>query len=239
MKQYVRVVLVALFLSGPLALPPERAESAAAGSMGPSTHMGVGGGGGIMSNDGSFGMMSGMAGAPVIGEDGTAYLVTHVPAPDPGETPSSAAFTSRIVAYHPARGSVVLTLQGLVSRPVIAGGLLVATASLPDMEDFVVMGRHGTAGPGGQSVLYALALPLTESAVPIAVAMDGRFASMPVIAKNRIYVTATDFGNAMMGGGTFEMFGAGSYDFGAAAPAKTYLYVFGLDGSLISRAEIQ
>ncbi|MDA8240844.1 MAG: hypothetical protein M0Z67_10805 [Nitrospiraceae bacterium] len=37
------------------------------------------GGGFAMTNTGGFGMMNGMAGAPVVGDDGTAYLVSYNP----------------------------------------------------------------------------------------------------------------------------------------------------------------
>lgn len=192
-------------------------------------------GGSMMNNDAGFGMMNGMAGAPVVGEDGTAYFVSFTPTSDPGTVPGSTSFQSNLIAYQPNGESASLTLNGIVSRPVVEGSVLAATASLPDFSNYMMFGNYGDK----QSVLYAVALPLSESSVPAAVAMDGQYASVPVIVNNLVYVTTTDFGNAMMGSNTFQMFGNGNYDFNSDGLAKTYLYIFETDGTLVSRIEVK
>ncbi|MEJ2682926.1 MAG: hypothetical protein P8Z71_00830 [Candidatus Sulfobium sp.] len=193
---------------------------------------GMMGGGFAMTNNGGFGMMNGMAGAPVVGSDGTAYLVSYSPTTTPtaGTAPTSASFQSNLMAFSPSGGTpVTLALKGIVSRPVVEGGFLVATASLPDFSQFDV------AGNNNQSVLYAVQLPLADTSAPAAVALDGEFASVPVIQNNMVYVTTTDFGNAMMGSGTFSMF---NYDFSTSA-AKSYLYIFNLNDGSLNKYEIQ
>jgi hypothetical protein len=189
------------------------------------------GGGFAMTNNGGFGMMNGTAGAPVVGNDGTAYLVSYTPTTNPGTVPTSDSFQSSLMAFSPNGGTpVALSLKGLLSRPVVEGNILVATASLPDPTQFNVAGYMSN-----QSVLYAVTLPLSASATPIAVALDGEYASQPVIQNNVVYVTTTDFGNAMMGSGTFSMF---NYDFSTSA-AKSYLYIFNLNDNTINKYEIQ
>jgi hypothetical protein len=193
------------------------------------------GGGFAMTNNGGFGMMNGMAGAPVVGNDGTAYLVSYTPqTATTGTAPTSASFHSSLMAFSPDGGTpVTLTLNGILSRPVVDfdGNYLVATASLPDFTQFSVDGNY----MNGQSVLYAVQLPLSAASTPMAVALDGGYASLPVVQNNMVYVTTTDFGNAMMGSGTFSMF---NYDF-STSTAKSYLYIFNLNNQTINKYEIQ
>jgi hypothetical protein len=100
--------------------------------------------GGMMQNSGNFGMMSGMAGAPVIGDDGTAYFVVGNPTAKPGKTPTSNSFESTLIAINPSGETVSLVFNGLLSKPIINGSSLVATASLPNMGNYQMMGNGGT-----------------------------------------------------------------------------------------------
>lgn len=196
-------------------------------------------GGFAMTNTGGFGMTNGMAGAPVVGSDGTAYLIDYNPSANPGAVPNSNSFESTITAITPSGTVSSLTLKGIVSRPVVEGDVLVATASLPDFSNFNMFGNLGTTAPAGQSILYVVNLPLTSSSIPVGVSLDGRFASMPVIANNSVYVVTSDFGNGMMtGSSTFNMM-YGNYDFNGAGTAKSYLYIVRFDGSLINKITLQ
>ena len=191
-----------------------------------------------MTNSGGFGMMNGMAGAPVVGDDGTAYIVGLNPTASAGTPPGSSVFQSTISAVTPAGGLQTITLNGIVSRPVVADGMLVATASLPNPANFDLLGNLGTT-PSGQSVLYAVELPLTSTRVPIAVSLDGMFASTPVIANNNVYVVTSDFGGAMMNGNnTFNMM-YGNYNFNAAGTAKSYMYIVDFNGTLVKKITLQ
>ena len=172
-----------------------------AGSAGALMGPGMMGGGMTMTNTGGFGMMNGMAGSPVVGDDGTAYLVSQNPTASAGSVPNSNSFQSTVLAITPAGQVETMTLKGIVSRPVISGNILVATASLPDVTNYNLIGALGSSSTG-QSVLYSVTLPITPSTVPIAVTMDGQFASVPVMTADKVYVTTTDFGNAMMQGNT-------------------------------------
>ncbi|MFH0811305.1 MAG: hypothetical protein V2A69_00505, partial [Pseudomonadota bacterium] len=188
------------------------------------------GGFGMMTNSGGFGMMNGMAGSPVVGDDGTVYLVSYEPNLNPGTIPNSNSFTSRLMAIKPDTGEVAsLNLNGILSRPVVSGNILVATASLPNFSNFYMMENYGINNSNQQSVLYGIQLPLTASTVPTAVSLDGSFASVPVIANNLIYVSTTNYGNFMMGQSMFEGMFEG-FDFSNQGNLKSYLYVIGLDG---------
>jgi len=190
-------------------------------------------GGGMMglTNSGGFGMMNGMAGAPVVGDDGTAYIVGFNSTAPANTLPSSNVFQSTVSSVTPAGVIETLTLNGIVSKPVIFENFLVATASLPDLTNYLIAGNLGTSSPAGQSVLYIVSLPITVSTVPTAVTLDGKFASVPVIANNSIYVVTSDFGNAMMNSSnTFNMM-YGNYNFNSTGSAKSYLYIIGFDGS--------
>ena len=141
----VQVLLVAIVLS--LGINAD----AMMGNWGPGM-MGPGMFGGT-SNGGGFGMMNGMTGAPVVGDDGTAYLASYTPTANPGTVPNSGSFQSTILAFTPTGGVSTLVLKGIVSRPVVVGNVLVATASLPDFSNYSFFGNYGTI-PGGQSVIY-------------------------------------------------------------------------------------
>jgi hypothetical protein len=88
-------------------------------------------------------------------------------------------------------------------------------------------------------VLYVVTAPFSSTTKPLAISLDGDFASVPVVTAGHIYVVTSDYGNSMMtGNGTFSsMFG--SYNFNGAGTAKTYLYIFNLDGTITSKTTIQ
>jgi len=192
-----------------------------------------------MSNDGGFGMMNGMAGAPVVGDDGMVYIVSFEPNQNAGAMLNSNSFTSILMAINPDNGQVVsLNLNGILSRPVVYGNILVATASLPNFNNFEIYANHGENNAETQSVLYGIQLPLTETTVPRAISLDGDFASVPVIANNLIYVTTTSHGDFMMGRTMFDgMFE--NYDFNNQPDHGSFLYVIGLDGSLKAKIGIE
>lgn len=185
-----------------------------------------------MTNGGTFGMMNGMVGSPVLGDDGTAYLVTYVPGSSPGFAPSTTSFQSRIIAVTSAGAVSSMVVSGIVSRPVVYGNLLIATASLPNFNDFMMLASFGNNSPSGQSVVYLISLPFSTAAKPVAVSVDGSFASAPVVdaVHSRVYVTTTDFGYGMMSGSNTYNAMYGNYNFNTAT-AKTYMYILGFDGS--------
>lgn len=197
--------------------------------------------GGGMANNGGFGMMNGMAGTPVVGDDGTAYLVSWEPNQNPGMTPNSNSFTSTLMAINPNTGQVVsLILDGMLSRPVLSdnGNTLVATGSLPNFNDFHMFANYGENNAESQSVVYVIGLPLTESTLPTAVSLDGNYASIPVIANGDVYVTTTTRGDFMMGRNMFDgMFD--NFDFNNLQDQRSFLYVVGLDGTLKAKIEIE
>ena len=196
------------------------------------------GGGMNMSNTGGFGMMNGMAGSPVVGSDGTAYIVTQNPTASAGAVPNSNAFQSTVSAITLSGQVDTITLQGIVSRPVVHGNILVATASLPDESNYDIVGSLGSSSTG-QSVLYVMRLPITPSTVLFAVTLDGQFASVPVMTADKVYVTTTDFGNAMMQGNTTFNDMYGNFNFNNTGTAKTYLYIVNFDGSLAAKIQLQ
>jgi len=201
--------------------------------------MGTGNGPFSSSTSGSFGMMNGTAGSPVVGDDGTAYLVTYDSTAAAGTTPGSNVFQSKVMAIDLAGNLRTITLNGIVSRPVIADGYLFASASMSNMADFMLAVDYRNYQGNGQSVVYGMPLNFTATTKPVAIAIDGDFASVPVINNNRLYVMGSDFGNAMMtGSNTFNMM-YGNYNFNNNGNAKTYMYIFNLDGSLVSKTLIQ
>ena len=215
------------------------------GSMGPgmgSGTIGSGammGGGFAMTNTGGFGMTNGMAAAPVVGSDGTAYLISYTPSANPGTIPSSSSFQSIITAVTPSGSISTITLNGIVSRPVVEGNVLIATASLPDMSNFDVVGNFGSATPSEQSMAYIVNLPFTASSVPVGVSLDGQFASTPVIENNNAYVVTSDFGSGMMTGSSTFSNMYENFNFIGTGTAHSYMYVIGLDGTLINKITLQ
>ena len=124
----------------------------------------TGGRGGMMTNAGGFGMMNGLAASPVVGPDGTAYLVSTVPSATLGTSPSWKSFQSNIIAVSPAGQILKLTLDGMISRPVIDATSLIATASLPNNGNYLIMANHATAA--AQSAIFWLDLPLSATILP-------------------------------------------------------------------------
>lgn len=188
--------------------------------------------GSMMTNGGTYGMMNGEAGSPVLGEDGTAYLASYAPTSTPSQVPSSNSFESKLIAVTPSGQISSMTMHGIVSKPVVLGNLLVASASLPDFNDYTMFGSYGSNSPSNQSVFYIVQLPLTGLTKPLAVAMDGSYASVPVIdsARNRIIVTTTDSGYSMMSGSNTYNSMYGSYNVNTST-AKTYMYIINFDGT--------
>lgn len=209
-----------------------------AGSAGAAMGGGMMGGGMNMANTGGFGMTNGMEGSPIVGSDGTAYLVSHNLTASAGSVPNSNSFQSTVLAITPSGQVETITLKGIVSSPVVSGDVLVATASLPDTSNYDLIGSLGSSSTG-QSVLYAITLPITPSTVPIAVTMDGQFASVPVMTADKVYVTTTDFGNAMMQGNTTFSGMYGNFNFNNTGTAKSYLYIVNFDGSLAAKIQLQ
>ncbi len=205
------------------------------GNFGPGTMMYNGTG--TMTNAGGFGMMNGLSSAPLVGTDGTAYIMGFNATAGAGTTPSSNVFQSTISAVTTAGGIQTLTLKGIVSRPVLASGYLVATASIPDTTNYNVVGNLGT-NFSSQAILYAVQLPLTSSSVPVALSLDGEFASTPVIVGNNIYVVTSDFGSAMMDGSNVFNMMYGNYNFNNAN-AHSYLYIVDFSGNLINKITLQ
>lgn len=192
-----------------------------------------------MNNNGGLGMMNGMAGTPVVGDDGMVYMVSFEPNQNAGALLNSNSFTSTLMTINPDTGQVVsLNLNGILSRPVVYGNILVATASLPNLNNFEMYANHGNNGPENQSVLYGISLPLTENTIPRAISLDGNFASVPVIFNELIYVTTTSHGDFMMGRTMFDgMFE--NFDFDNQPNHRSFLYVIGLDGTLKAKIEIE
>jgi hypothetical protein len=86
-------------------------------------------------------------------------------------------------------------------------------------------------------VLFFLQLPLSPSSVPTAVQMDGRFASAPVIANAQIYVTTSNFGYGMMMGN--DVFNNTFPNYTVSNTTNAYLYVFDMNGTLVSKTVLQ
>lgn len=221
MQMFFKVIFPAIFVWLTFTAPSGAQMMAGPGMIGPA-----------MTNGGTFGMMNGMAGSPVVGADGTAYLVTYVRGSSPGAVPSNASFQSTIIAVTPAGAVSSMIVSGIVSRPAVSGNLLIASASLPDFNDYTMMGSFGSNSPSGQSVVYLLSLPFSASARPVAVSVDGSFVSTPVIdaPHNRVFVTTTDFGYGMMSGSSTYNAMYGNYNVNAAT-AKSYLYSINFDGT--------
>lgn len=196
-------------------------------AMGMGGAAGIGGATGMMGGSDNFGRMSAMPASVVVGDDGTAYLVTHKPGVASGI--GSSAHESTLTAITSAGSKSSLTLTGYVSRPVLSpdGGLLVASTSIPDISQYKVIGNYHTS-INSISTVYAIPLPLTQDSTPLAISLDGNFISSPVFANGKIYVTTTDVGASMMGGGAYTN----------PQQNKSYLYIINTDGTIASKVEI-
>ncbi|MBF0563632.1 MAG: hypothetical protein HQK89_00160 [Nitrospirae bacterium] len=195
--------------------------------MGTGSGMGIGSTTAMMGSTDNYGMMNGMSGSPVVGSDGTAYLLTYQLSSTSGT--SSSTFKSTLSAVTLSGQKTSITLTGIVSRPVLSsdGGLLFATTSMPDMSQYNMMGNFSTSTTS-LSTLYVIQLPLTQNSKLTAVSLAGNYASVPVIVNNKIYVSTTDFGGSMMGSGVVSNPQQGS----------SYLYIINFDGTVVSKTQM-
>ena len=196
-------------------------------AMGMGGATGIGGAAGMIGGSDKFGMMNGMSASVVVGNDGTAYLVTYKTYAASGM--GNGTFESTLTGITSAGKKSSITLTGYVSRPVLSpdGGLIVASTSMPDMSQYNLIGTYNTSG-NSKSTVYAVQLPLTKDSKPLAISIDGNFASVPVFANGKIYITTTDFGGSMMGGGTDTN----------PQKSKSYLYIINTDGTIASKVEM-
>ena len=204
----------------------------------------MGGGGGplgssMMGNSSSFGMMSGMAGAPVVDDRGIAYLITNKPVSGHTTTPASNSFESGLIAVDTDGNVTELALKGIISKPLVSGNFLLVSASLPDVSGYTISDNYATANAKSVSALYVFTLPLSSTSVPQVIKFDGGFASVPIVENNHIYVTTTDFGNAMMQGNNMFNSKFENYNFNKKGTAKTYLYILNFDWTLASKTVIK
>jgi hypothetical protein len=137
---------------------------------------GMMGDGSMMTSDGGFGMMGGIAGGPIVGTDGTAYLTSMMPSATPGTYPTSSSFVSHMMAVSTTGQTLKLSVSGMMSRPAFASGITVsgttgdyvmATSSLPKMSDYSIMQDYSSTTE--KSVLFWMRTPFTTSSVPVAV----------------------------------------------------------------------
>ena len=169
-----------------------------------------------MVNNGLFDITGGRANVPVVGADGTAYVVSYIESANaaannaPRFAPPIITFQSNINAVTTTGKLTSLTLNGIASTPVVSGNYLV----------FLLSARPLTTGSSGngQLQLDILSLPLTSSSSPVTVTLAEDFASLPVISGSYIYVMTTEI---------------------ATSGNKTYLYILNFNGTQVVKVEIQ
>lgn len=162
-----------------------------------------------------FNMTSGMTNTPVVASNGTAYVVSFSGATKSGNAvPFTYSYASKLNAITTAGDITSITLEGIVSTPVISGSTLALSASL---SGYMMDVNNSTSG--SPLTLYILTLPITSSSTPVSVSLDGDFASEPVISGNYIYVTTTDIG--------------------LKTATTSYLYIISLTGAQVAKVELQ
>jgi len=196
---------------------------------------GMMGGGSMMTTSGGFGMMDGMGGAPIVATDGTAFVTSMVPTATPGTIPTSGSFESHMMAVTTAGQTVKMSVSGLMSKPVVSGNYMISTVSLPNMKDYTIVADNGTTTQ--QSVAVWLHLPMTLSSTPLAIKMDGLYASAPVIKNNLVYITTSDFGYGMMQGN--DVYSSTFPNMTFSSASMSYLYIFSTSGTLVSKTVLQ
>ena len=168
-----------------------------------------------MITSGLLDITGGRANVPVVGTDGTAYVVSYIESANitaPALRPArpTITFQSTINAVTTAGKLTSLTLNGIVSTPVISGNYLVFLQSSGPL-------TTGSSG-NGQLQLDILSLPFTSSSSPVTVTLAEDFASLPVVSGSYIYVMTTEV---------------------ATSGNKTYLYILNFNGTQVAKVEIQ
>ncbi|WP_420265951.1 hypothetical protein [Candidatus Magnetominusculus dajiuhuensis] len=144
-----------------------------------------------------------------VGSDGTSYIAS------PNATDNITAMTSTVLAITSAGGKNSITLHGMAGKLIVGQG---ASSSNYLIAPAVV---HATATASPSTVLYIMSLPLSQSATPTSVNLEGMRTSMPVVVSGNIYITTAVWTASTTKGG---------------APTKTsYLYVVSLSGAIVSQ----
>lgn len=164
-----------------------------------------------MVNNGWFDITGGRANVPVVGPDGTAYVVSYSETTNAANNAPRILFQSKIDAITTSGQLTSLTLNGIASTPVVSGNYLVFLLSPTGTL------TSGSAGDG-QLQLDILSLPLTSFSVPVTVTLAEDFASLPVISGSYIYVVTTEI---------------------ATSGRTSYLYILNFNGSQVAKVEIQ
>lgn len=181
-------------------------------------------------------VVGGLAGLPVVDDAGTAFIVSHSISSINTVILNSNTVSSALSAITPAGQKTTLTLGGISSAPVITGPSLVATASLPDTDEFRVIQDLGGAQENERSVLYRVSLPLSATARPEAVVLEGAFASAPRVEDNRIYVVTSDSISLLNGSGPLAQ-ALGNVTFNQGQ-GNSFLYIFDNNFRLLSKTSL-
>ncbi|MBF0559147.1 MAG: hypothetical protein HQL08_10245 [Nitrospirae bacterium] len=168
-----------------------------------------------MMNKRFYDMSSGIANNPVVASNGTAYVVSYSATSNNASTYyGNYSYKSKINQVTTSGQMTSISVNGIISAPVISGSTLAVTGSLSGyMMDWY------NSSSSNQLVLYILSLPFTSSTSAVSVSLEGDFASVPVISGSHIYVTTTDLG--------------------ITSATKSYLYILNFDGSTVAQVQIQ
>ncbi len=230
-KRYLLSASMTAFVALAAALAPT-AKAQMMGWCGPGQGSGWWGG---MAGMGSMGAPMSAMRTPVIGPDGTAYVLRS--APTPANQSSFPPAGKELAAVDPSTGGVRWTVPidgWMVSRPAVAGdGRIFLTASGTPMAYGStqwggmmwgpMMGGNYTPGAASPSTLFIVGDGGTSATLIARVELDARALSEPQLAPDPdggylVYVTG------------FNM-GWNGYN-AASAPAGAFLYAFHPDGQL-------
>jgi len=195
-----------------------------------------------MVNNGWFDITGGRANAPVVGSDGTAYVVTYAEVTNAANNASPLnsstsmsfiSFQSTIDAITTSGQMTSLTFNGIASAPVVSGTHLVFLLA--------PSGTLTTANSGnGQLQLDILSLPFTSSSSPVTVTLAEDFASLPVISGSYIYVVTTEIvARTPVNPVPLPVEPMATAIIAPPVVKKSFLYIFNFNGSLVTKVEFQ
>lgn len=180
--------------------------------------------------------VGGLTAKPAVDAAGIAYVVSHILSNPDATTLDREAVTSSLAAVTPKGQRTTVTLSGISSAPAVAGQSLIGTVVLPDVGQYRVVRDLGGARDDTRSVLYRIPLPLSGSARPEAVILEGTFVSPPTVMNGLVYVVTSDAVSLLDGSGPLaEVLGNYTFDRGEG---RSFLYVFDTDLALLSKTPL-
>lgn len=162
----------------------------------------------------------------VVGNDGTAYVISHQAA---GQTAATKS-TLNVITEAGAKTSGAIDgniVHLAIGKDNSSNETLIIVDEIPVANNGAHSPNQG--GDNATTAVYLVSLPLTQSSTLITVSLNGVHASKPVVVNGFVYITTESGANN--GGNAGDLYPT----YQASGGGTSYLYVVSLNGAIISK----